>query len=46
MQLGRAHLNPEERQRRLNSRSCLYCGQLGHFLSTCPVRPAKRLAQQ
>lgn len=46
MQLGRAHLNPEERQRRINTRSCLYCGQFGHFLSSCPVRPVKDTAQQ
>uniref|UniRef100_A0A8C6SAR9 CCHC-type domain-containing protein n=1 Tax=Neogobius melanostomus TaxID=47308 RepID=A0A8C6SAR9_9GOBI len=32
--------------RRLNTRSCLYCGHLGHFLSSCPVRPAKGPAQQ
>lgn len=46
MQLGRARLDAEERQRRLDTRSCLYCGQFGHFISTCPVRPAKGAAQQ
>lgn len=45
MQLGRAHLYPEERLRRIN-KSCLYCGQAGHFLSTCPLRPVKGGAQQ
>jgi len=36
MQLGRFHLEPEERQRRIRSNSCLYCGKPGHFLASCP----------
>jgi len=39
MQLGRAHLSPEERQRRVRLGACLYCGEPGHRLATCPVRP-------
>lgn len=39
MQLGRARLTPTERQKRISSGECLYCGQLGHFLRTCPIRP-------
>lgn len=39
MQLGRAKLTPAERQRRIQSGECIYCGQLGHFLITCPSRP-------
>lgn len=46
MQLGRAHLSPEERQRRINSRCCLYCGQVGHYLSSCRLRPVKGVAPQ
>uniref|UniRef100_A0A3B1IBQ3 Gypsy retrotransposon integrase-like protein 1 n=1 Tax=Astyanax mexicanus TaxID=7994 RepID=A0A3B1IBQ3_ASTMX len=40
MQIGRAHLSLEERQRRLRDRLCLYCGQAGHMRSSCPVRPS------
>ena len=39
MQLGRAHLTPQEWQRRRVTGSCLYCGQLGHIRVSCPVRP-------
>lgn len=38
-QLGRAHLTPEERSRRLTARECLYCGQKGHFINSYPLRP-------
>lgn len=39
MQLGRASLTPAERQRRIKAGECIYCGQHGHFISTCPIRP-------
>ncbi|KAL0993870.1 hypothetical protein UPYG_G00114960 [Umbra pygmaea] len=39
MQLDRAKLSSTERFRRIQAGECLYCGKLGHFLSTCPVRP-------
>ncbi len=39
MQLGRARLSPEERLRRMSSRECLYCGQKGHFIASCPQCP-------
>ena len=39
MQVGRARLTPEERARRMSSRACMYCGQPGHFVSTCPLCP-------
>uniref|UniRef100_A0A3B5PP23 Retrotransposon gag domain-containing protein n=1 Tax=Xiphophorus maculatus TaxID=8083 RepID=A0A3B5PP23_XIPMA len=45
MQLGRARLTPEERQRRLASGCCLYCGSPQHFISACPIRP-NALARQ
>uniref|UniRef100_A0A8C9T481 Retrotransposon gag domain-containing protein n=1 Tax=Scleropages formosus TaxID=113540 RepID=A0A8C9T481_SCLFO len=37
MQLGRLPL--PERQRRLQNRLCLYCGDPSHFRLQCPVRP-------
>ncbi|XP_070406069.1 uncharacterized protein [Nothobranchius furzeri] len=37
MVIGRAHLPPEERQRRFREGLCLYCGQPGHQVSDCPV---------
>ena len=36
MNLGGAHLSPEERQRRLRGGLCLYCGQRDHLRSACP----------
>lgn len=38
MQLGRTRLSTAERQRRLKENRCLYCGQDGHFASSCPVK--------
>ena len=38
MQVGRTHLTPEERQRRQREGRCIYCGQLGHFLASCPAK--------
>ena len=38
MQLGRTRLTLEERrQRRLENR-CMYCGEHGHFVASCPVK--------
>ena len=45
MQLGRAHLTPDERLRRQKSGLCIYCGQAGHYISTCPQRPKERAHQ-
>uniref|UniRef100_A0A8D3CPA5 CCHC-type domain-containing protein n=1 Tax=Scophthalmus maximus TaxID=52904 RepID=A0A8D3CPA5_SCOMX len=39
MQLGRARLTPAERQRRFHLGLCFYCGQEGHPMGKCPVRP-------
>ncbi|MGL5501715.1 MAG: retroviral-like aspartic protease family protein, partial [Plesiomonas shigelloides] len=39
MQINRFHLSPEERNRRINQRLCLYCGQPGHMRASCPSRP-------
>lgn len=39
MQLGRLRLDPAERQRRLMSRLCFYCGSSGHFRDQCNLRP-------
>ena len=38
MQVGRTQLSPEERQRRMSEGRCLYCGQLGHIIATCPLK--------
>ncbi|KAK3523122.1 hypothetical protein QTP86_017285 [Hemibagrus guttatus] len=43
MQLGTTHLNPAERQRRLTQSLCLYCGNPGHALPVCPIRPPRPL---
>lgn len=39
MQLGRTRLTPAERQRRMQEKRCLYCGQDGHFVNNCPEVP-------
>lgn len=38
MQLGRTRLTPEERQRRLRDGRCIYCGQRGHLIASCPLK--------
>ena len=38
MEIGRASLSATERQRRLSSNLCLYCGGDGHRVATCPVK--------
>jgi len=38
MEMGRARLPPEERERRMREGRCLYCGELGHRLATCSAR--------
>ncbi|MGL5566538.1 MAG: retropepsin-like aspartic protease family protein, partial [Plesiomonas sp.] len=38
MQVGRARLSREERERRRAGGLCLYCGGAGHFLNRCPVK--------
>lgn len=43
MQVDRTRLNPSERQRRLTTNSCLYCGQTGHFVSSCPLKASAHL---
>lgn len=42
MQVDRARLTPAERQRRMTTGSCLYCGQPDHFIATCPVKSNAR----
>ena len=46
MQIDGVHLSPAERARRIKSLSCLYCGQAGHFIAQCPIRPVKGQARQ
>ena len=38
MQMGRARLPPEERQRRVRGGLCFYCGEAGHLVSACPEK--------
>lgn len=40
MQIGVTHITPEERERRIQHRLCLYCGQSGHMKFACPTRPS------
>ncbi len=42
MQVGRARLSREERDRRKMRGLCLYCGAAGHFLVSCPVKDQAR----
>ncbi|XDV19991.1 hypothetical protein PO909_025377 [Leuciscus waleckii] len=42
MQVGRARLSPEEREHRHSRGLCLYCGEAGHFISTCPLKGQAR----
>ncbi len=39
MQVDTYHLSADERDRRIAQRLCLYCGEPGHLLKTCPARP-------
>ncbi|KAJ8375869.1 hypothetical protein SKAU_G00064490 [Synaphobranchus kaupii] len=38
MQIDCTHLTPTERQCRIKSRSCLYCGDPNHFIANCPIK--------
>jgi hypothetical protein len=38
MEIGRTSLTPAERQRRITSNLCLYCGGDGHRVATCPAK--------
>uniref|UniRef100_A0A3B4YG34 CCHC-type domain-containing protein n=1 Tax=Seriola lalandi dorsalis TaxID=1841481 RepID=A0A3B4YG34_SERLL len=40
--VGRTRLTPEERQRRMRGGLCLYCGEQGHCLASCPIRSPGR----
>ncbi len=39
MQVDTYHISAEERDCRIAQRLCLYCGEPGHLLNTCPSRP-------
>uniref|UniRef100_A0A3B5KXT1 CCHC-type domain-containing protein n=1 Tax=Xiphophorus couchianus TaxID=32473 RepID=A0A3B5KXT1_9TELE len=45
MQIGSTRLSPEERLRRFKENLCLYCGESGHRISTCPSK-AKAVVRQ
>ncbi|MGL5566229.1 MAG: DUF4939 domain-containing protein [Plesiomonas sp.] len=42
MQVGRARLSREERERRRSQGLCLYCGASGHIIRNCPVKDQAR----
>ncbi len=42
MQLGGVRISAEERERRIRSRLCLYCGANGHFAASCPLKARAR----
>jgi hypothetical protein len=42
MQVGRARLSREERERRRSQGLCLYCGKMGHFIHSCRVKDQPR----
>ncbi|KAI2646808.1 Transposon Tf2-8 polyprotein [Labeo rohita] len=41
MQVDSTRLSRTERNHRINLGLCLYCGQQGHLLRTCPFRPPR-----
>lgn len=41
MQIGYMRLSPEEKERRIRQKLCLYCGQPVHLWASCPTRPAQ-----
>ncbi|OMH80913.1 Retrotransposon-derived protein PEG10 [Zancudomyces culisetae] len=38
----RGPLTPEERNRRITNRLCMYCGQPGHIIRNCPLRTPRQ----
>jgi len=41
MQMGRARLSPEERQRRIREGRCFYCGESVHLVAACPAKSTR-----
>ncbi|KAL0171626.1 hypothetical protein M9458_031161, partial [Cirrhinus mrigala] len=46
MDISRRRLTPIERQRRLSSGLCLYCGQPNHVIKNCPLRLPRVMVSQ
>ncbi len=42
MQVGRARLSREEKERRRSQGLCMYCGGGGHFAYNCPLKGPAR----
>uniref|UniRef100_A0A3P9K7H2 ribonuclease H n=1 Tax=Oryzias latipes TaxID=8090 RepID=A0A3P9K7H2_ORYLA len=45
MQVGRARISAEERQRRQREGRCYYCGELNHLVSSCPMKTPATVSQ-
>lgn len=45
MQIGSSHLTAAERQRLITAGACLYCGNKGHMIASCPSRAKGRARQ-
>uniref|UniRef100_A0AAQ5Z1J7 CCHC-type domain-containing protein n=2 Tax=Amphiprion ocellaris TaxID=80972 RepID=A0AAQ5Z1J7_AMPOC len=46
MQPRQARLSEQEKQRRRQTNSCLYCGEMGHYAAACPSKQRKSTARQ
>ncbi|KAL0183501.1 hypothetical protein M9458_019197 [Cirrhinus mrigala] len=46
MQVDSSRLSRSERNRRMMNGLCLYCGNSGHLLRTCPIRPPRSVSPE